>query len=282
MRQNPNNHSSPIEKLLELMKILRDPQIGCLWNITQTPATIVPYTIEEAYEIADAVERNNPEDLCDELGDLLLQVVFQARMAEEAGFFNFDAVATGIVDKLIRRHPHVFESDGTVLGIQRKCIDVVEIETVWARIKAEEHAKKNTRNTPSSPTGPLDGVAGALPALTRAEKISHKAADYGFDWPNVHEVLAKVREETDEVEQSLRQDDTDAVAEEIGDLLFSVANLARHAGIDPEEALRRGTRKFERRFTTMALRLADTGISLTNADLAAMEAAWQAVKRAEV
>lgn len=282
MQQETNKQPSPINKLRELMAILRNPEIGCSWDIAQTPATIVPYTIEEAYEVADAVERENPEDLRDELGDLLLQVVFQAQMAEETGFFDFDAVAGGIVEKLIRRHPHVFEPDGTVQAPERRCSDPLVIETSWRRIKAEEQAMKAVRNTVPATTGLLDGIPTALPALIRAEKVSRKAAGYGFDWPNTRDVLAKIREETDEVEQSLLQDDSNAITEEIGDLLFSVANLARHAGIDPEEALRRGTRKFERRFTAMAIKLANDGGSLSDANLSAMEAAWQAVKRAEV
>lgn len=273
------NH--PIETLLQLMATLRDPETGCPWDVVQTPASIVPFTIEEAYEVADAVDRGDPEDLRDELGDLLLQVVFQARMAEEAGRFAFADVVAGIVAKLVRRHPHVFAADGSLLPAGRGRGDPAAIEAAWARIKAQERAEKLARGRVPAAAGPLDGVPSALPALTRAEKISRKAADYGFDWPNAREVIAKVREEADEVEESLAAGDPEAVAEEIGDLLFSVANLARHAGVDAEEALRRGTRKFERRFTAMADRLATDGRTLASSDLPAMEAAWQAVKRGE-
>jgi len=266
-----------IDTLLTLMARLRDPERGCPWDVAQTPASIVPFTIEEAYEVADAVERGDPDDLRDELGDLLLQVVFQARMAEEAGLFGFEDVAAAIVRKLIRRHPHVFAADGGLLPPDRRPDDPAAVEAAWARIKAQERAERGGETA----AGPLDGVPLALPALTRAEKISRKAAATGFDWPNAREVVAKVREETEEVAQALDEGDRTHVAEEIGDLLFSVANLARHAGVDPEEALRRGTGKFERRFTAMAARLAADGRSLSQSDLPAMEAAWQAVKRTE-
>ncbi|WP_147081231.1 nucleoside triphosphate pyrophosphohydrolase [Methylobacterium haplocladii] len=273
------NH--PIDTLLHLMAMLRDPVRGCSWDVAQTPASIVPFTIEEAYEVADAVDRGDPDELRDELGDLLLQVVFQARMAEEAARFDFTDVVGGIVAKLIRRHPHVFEVDGTLLPIGRPRDDPATVEAAWARIKSEERAEAAARGRVQPTDMPLDGIPLAIPALTRAEKISRKAAGYGFDWPNAREVIAKVREETDEVEESLGAGDPAAIAEEIGDLLFSVANLARHAGIDAEEALRQGTRKFERRFTAMAARLEADGRTLASSDLPAMEAAWQAVKRGE-
>lgn len=271
--------AAPIDTLLRLMADLRDPVRGCPWDIAQTFATIVPYTIQESYEVADAVERGDAEDLREELGDLLLQVVFQAQIAREAGLFDFDAVAAAIARKLIRRHPHVFDSKGTLLQ-ERGPTDQEAVNRAWERIKVEERAEKAARNG-AAPTGPLDGVPHALPALTRAEKVSRKAADHGFDWPDAVSVIAKVREEVDEVEQSLKTGQADAVQEEIGDLLFSVANLARHAGIDPEDALRRGTRKFERRFTAMAARLNDAGSSLDTADLPAMEAGWEQVKQDE-
>ena len=273
----PRMTAAPIDTLLRLMAALRDPEQGCAWDVAQTPASIVPYTIEEAYEVADAVERGDPDDLRDELGDLLLQVVFQARMAEEAGAFGFDDVAASLCAKLIRRHPHVFDARGAVLAPEDRP-DPEAVKAAWERIKAQERSVKAVRGRTPAPA-PLDGVPRTLPALTRAEKISRKAAGYGFDWPNAREVVAKVREEADEVEESLKDGDATAVAEEIGDLLFSVANLARHAGVDPEEALRRGTRKFERRFAAMAARLEAEGGSLSDGNLAAMEAAWQAVKR---
>ncbi|KMO31363.1 nucleoside triphosphate hydrolase [Methylobacterium variabile] len=260
--------TTPIARLLGIMARLRDPQGGCSWDLAQTPASIVPYTIEEAYEVADAVERGDPDDLRDELGDLLFQVVFQARIAEEAGSFGFDDVATAIADKMVRRHPHIF-------GAGRD-LDPAGVKAQWEAIKAEENAAKGR-----PPQGTLAGVPQALPALTRAEKISRKAASVGFDWPDAKEVVAKVREETDEVAQALAEEGPEAVAEEIGDLLFSVANLARHAGVDPEEALRRANLKFQRRFAAMEDEVTRDGRSLPEAGLAAMEAAWAAVKRRE-
>jgi ATP diphosphatase len=267
---------TPIQALLRLMADLRDPVRGCAWDVAQTPATIVPYTIEEAYEVADAVARGDRDDLRDELGDLLLQVVFQARMAEEDGAFAFDDVARAITAKLIRRHPHVFAPDGSLLpeGAPRR--DPAEVEAQWAAIKAQERAGK-----PAPAPDPLGNVALALPALMRAEKVSRRAAAHGFDWDDAAQVIGKVREETDEVAEALERGETEAVAEEIGDLLFSIANLARHAGIDPEAALRDGTAKFERRFRAMAEELKAAGGALGRSDLPAMEAAWQAVKRGE-
>ena len=277
--------AAPIDTLLRLMAQLRDPERGCPWDVAQDFGTIAPYTIEEAYEVADAIERGDHDDLREELGDLLLQVVFHARIAQEAGVFGFDDVAAAIVAKLIRRHPHVFDAAGEFLPRDQRVADPEAVKAAWGRIKAQERAEKAARSAAQGRAppqlGPLEGVPRALPALAYAEQISRKAAGYGFDWPNAREVVAKVREEADEVEQSLAAGDAEAVAEEIGDLLFSVANLARHAGVDPEDALRQGTRKFERRFAAMAERLAKDGGSLAESDLAAMEAAWQAVKRDE-
>lgn len=269
--------TTPIARLLGIMARLRDPEGGCPWDLAQSHASIVPYTIEEAYEVAEAVESGDPEDLRDELGDLLFQVVFQARIAEEAGRFAFDDVATAIADKMVRRHPHIF-GDG-------KSLDPAAVNAQWAAIKAAERRAKAARaakaGRPPAPDGTLDGVPLALPALTRAEKISAKAAAVGFDWPDAAEVIAKVREETDEVAQALAGEGPEAVAEEIGDLLFSVANLARHAGVDPEEALRRANLKFQRRFAAMEADVTKEGSPLAEAGLAAMEAAWVAVKRRE-
>ncbi|MCF4125115.1 nucleoside triphosphate pyrophosphohydrolase [Methylobacterium sp. SyP6R] len=263
--------TTPIARLLGIMAALRDPEGGCPWDLAQTHASIVPYTIEEAYEVAEAVESGDPEELRDELGDLLFQVVFQSRIAEEAGIFAFDDVATAIADKMVRRHPHIF---GEVRGL-----DQAAVNAQWAAIKAEEQAAKQqaAKGSPA-PQGTLSGVPLALPALARAEKISRKAAAVGFDWPDAAEVVAKVREETDEVVQALAGEGPEAVAEEIGDLLFSVANLARHAGVDPEEALRRANLKFQRRFSAMEAEVTKDGRPLKDAGLAAMEEAWVAVK----
>ena len=274
---------SETDRLLRLMATLRDPARGCAWDVAQSFASIAPYTLEEAYEVADAIARGDMEDLREELGDLLLQVVFHARMAEEAGAFTFADVAAGLCAKLIRRHPHVFDGEGNLRAADAPERDPEAVARLWEAIKAEERAAKaKARAGLDAPApGPLAGIAQALPALTRAEKISRKAAAYGFDWPNAVEVVAKVREETDEVAAALAAGDPAHLAEEIGDLLFSVANLARHAGVDPEAALRAGNAKFERRFTAMADRLAAAGATLTDSDLDAMEAAWTAVKRAE-
>ncbi|KAA0122925.1 nucleoside triphosphate pyrophosphohydrolase [Methylobacterium sp. P1-11] len=280
---------APLGRLLRLMATLRDPVAGCPWDVAQSFATIVPYTIEEAYEVADAVARGDLGDLRDELGDLLLQVVFHARMAEEQGAFAFDDVARAIGDKLVRRHPHVFTPDGAPLPAGSPLRDPAAVEAQWAAIKAQERAARqaerreagNSAPTPDPAPDPLGGVARALPALARAEKISRRAAAYGFDWDDAVQVVDKVREETDEVAEALAAGDPEALSEEIGDLLFSVANLARHAGTDPETALRDGTAKFERRFAAMARHLAASGGALGRSDLAAMEAAWQAAKRDE-
>ncbi|KMO15407.1 nucleoside triphosphate pyrophosphohydrolase [Methylobacterium indicum] len=269
--------TTPIARLLGIMARLRDPEGGCPWDLAQSHASIVPYTIEEAYEVAEAVETGDPEELRDELGDLLFQVVFQARIAEEAGTFGFDEVATAIADKMVRRHPHIFGD--------AKDLDPAAVNAQWATIKAEERRAKAARaaasGRPPAPEGILDGVPLALPALARAEKISRKAAAVGFDWPDAAEVVAKVREETDEVVQALAGEGPEAVAEEIGDLLFSVANLARHAGVDPEEALRRANLKFQRRFAAMEAEVTKDGRPLAGAGLATMEEAWVAVKRRE-
>ncbi|WP_132252811.1 nucleoside triphosphate pyrophosphohydrolase [Methylobacterium segetis] len=269
---------TPTTRLLRLMAELRDPERGCAWDVAQSFASIVPYTLEEAYEVADAIARGDLDDLREELGDLLLQVVFHARMAEEAGAFGFDDVARTIAEKLVRRHPHVFDAQGRLLPEAERLRDPAEIERLWSAIKAEERA---ARGEGARPAGPLSGIAHALPALARAEKISRRAAGFGFDWPDAASVVAKVREETEEVAEALAAGEAEAVAEEIGDLLFAVANLARHAGVDPEEALRRGNVKFERRFTAMAARLEAAGRGLADSDLAAMEAAWALVKREE-
>lgn len=272
---------TPMQTLLRLMAQLRDPRRGCAWDVAQTFASIAPYTLEEAYEVADAIARDDMDDLREELGDLLLQVIFHARMAEEAGAFGFEDVARGLAAKLVRRHPHVFDASGNLLPEEAQARDPEAVGRLWDAVKAEERRAKAASGKGTGEPGPLGGVAQALPALTRAEKISRKAAGYGFDWADAVQVVAKVREETDEVAEALASGNKAELAEEIGDLLFSVANLARHAGVDPEAALRAGNAKFERRFESMAARLQAEGTSLSESDLAKMEAAWTAVKRAE-
>jgi ATP diphosphatase len=270
--------SRDIARLIEIMARLRDPETGCPWDVQQTFATIVPYTIEEAYEVADAVERGDPEDLRDELGDLLLQVVFHARMAEEDGAFDFGGVVEAITSKLVRRHPHVF-GDARDLPPE-------EVKALWDRIKAEEKRLKAERAGPdaaAAPAGRLDDVPMALPALTRAEKLQKKASKVGFDWGAPGPVFAKIREEIDELEEALASDTFSraAVADEMGDLLFAVANLARHLQVDPEDALRGTNEKFRRRFSHIETSLKSAGRTVDAASLDEMEALWQDAKRVE-
>lgn len=265
-----------IEDLLALMATLRDPEVGCSWDVAQDFASISPYTVEEAYEVADAIARGDMADLRDELGDLLLQVVFHARIAEEAGHFAFPDVVRAVMEKMVRRHPHVFAPDGNLLPAGSPRRDPGAVAAQWAAIKAEER-----RSKPQAEAGPLAGIPLALPALTRAQKISAKAASYGFDWPDPDPVVLKVREEIDEVADAMANGTPAEVAEEIGDLLFSVVNLARHLGIDPEYSLHRGNMKFQRRFDAMAAALTAQGRDLSDSDLDAMEAAWAKVKISE-
>jgi ATP diphosphatase len=253
-----------IHRLLDLMARLRDPADGCPWDREQTFRTIAPYTIEEAYEVADAIERENRQDLREELGDLLFQVVFHARMAEEEGAFDFVDVADGLTDKMIRRHPHVFRRDE------------VGAEVRWEETKDAERARKA-----GAGAGVLDGVAAGLPALMRAEKLQKRAARVGFDWPEARQVLAKIREEIDEVEVEIDAADSAAIEGEIGDLLFAVVNLARHVGVDSEAALRGCNGKFERRFGHIERALAAQGRGPKEATLDEMEALWVAAKDAE-
>ena len=269
-----------IARLLEIMRRLRDPETGCPWDIEQTFATIAPYTIEEAYEVADAIERGDLSDLKDELGDLLLQVVFHARMAEEEGRFGFGDVVEAITSKLIRRHPHVF---GNARGL-----DAEDVKGLWASIKAEEkrqraelRAQQGLAPEPDA-TGLLAGVPTALPGLTRAVKLQAKASTVGFDWNNARLVLAKIREEADEIEAALNEGASqDEVAGEVGDLLFAVANLARHLEADPEAALRKTNAKFERRFAYIETQLAAQGRGLEEASLEEMDALWNEAKKTD-
>jgi ATP diphosphatase len=264
--------SRDIGRLLEIMAALRTPKTGCPWDLEQSFATIAPYTLEEAYEVADAIARGDLSALKEELGDLLLQVVFHARMAEEQGTFNFGDVVQAITEKLIRRHPHVF-------GDERSQTPD-EVKGLWERIKAEEKAarKKGARED-----GALAGVPVALPALTRALKLQEKASRVGFDWNDPRAVLRKIREEADEVEDALNggATDTTEAAAEVGDLLFAVVNLARHLRADPETLLRQTNQKFERRFAAIETALAAKGKAPQNATLAEMDALWDEAKRAE-
>ena len=256
-----------IDRLTAIMARLRDPEAGCPWDVQQTFATIAPYTVEEAYEVADAIERGDLGDLKDELGDLLLQVVFHARIAEEMGAFTFEDVAAAICDKMIRRHPHVFADAAFA--------DVAEQSAAWETIKAVERAQKRRG------TGVLDEVPPGLPALTRAVKLTKRAGRVGFDWPNAEAVLEKLHEETGELEVEIAAGDQAKTREEFGDLLFVMANLARKLDIDPEDALRSANAKFIHRFNHIEQSLASDGRRPEQSTLEEMEALWLDAKRIE-
>jgi nucleoside triphosphate diphosphatase len=270
--------SGDIRRLIDIMAALRDPVRGCPWDVEQSFASIAPFTIEEAYEVADAIERGATEDLREELGDLLLQVVFHARMAEEAGLFDFGGVVEAITAKLIRRHPHVFGDAGA--------LDSGEVKALWGRIKADEKRAKLASGAKGGQPqearlGALDGVPLALPALSRAMKLQEKAGKVGFDWNDARAVLAKIREEVAEVEAEIASGSAQALSGEVGDLLFAAVNLARHLRVDPEAALRGANLKFERRFAHIENRLAEGGRTPESASLDEMERLWAEAKATE-
>lgn len=262
--------SKAMDELLAVMKQLRDPEDGCPWDLEQNFDTIAPYTIEEAYEVAEAIANKDYRNLEEELGDLLLQVVFHSQMASEQGLFDFDQVAQGIREKLIRRHPHVFtRSSNTVSASQ--------VSQTWDAIKAQEKQQRGEVKTSH-----LDGVSNGLPAMVRAEKLQKKAAKVGFDWDDPKAVIAKLREEIDEVEEAiLGEHSTDAVESEVGDVLFCVVNLARHLKLDAEHALRRTNNKFVQRFQFIEQELNKQGIAFENATLDDLEAIWVKAKTFE-
>ncbi len=268
--------SSDITRLLEIMAALRTPKTGCPWDLEQDFASIAPYTLEEAYEVVDAIERGDLTDLRDELGDLLLQVVFHARMAEEQGVFAFPDVVEAITRKLIRRHPHVF-GDAKDLAPE-------QVKILWDEIKrAEKDERRLAREKMGLPpeaheAGFLGGIPTALPALTRAQKLTTKAAKVGFDWPDATQVIDKIHEELEEVKEASSTGKRERIEDEIGDLLFSVANLARHYGIDPETALRHTNAKFERRFGAVEVALKQQNRTLNEASLDEMEELWVKAK----
>jgi tetrapyrrole methylase family protein/MazG family protein/ATP diphosphatase len=266
-RPAPPADLRPLDRLLAIMARLRDPADGCPWDLEQTFATIAPYTVEEAYEVADAIERGDLADLKDELGDLLLQVVFHARLAEEQGAFGFDDVARAINDKMVRRHPHVF-GDETYASLDHQ-------KQGWEQLKAAERAGKG--KTASL----LDDVPMGLPGLTRAVKLSKRAATVGFVWPTVHDVIAKLHEEVGEMLVEIEAGDLEKAKGEIGDVLFVVANLARTLDVDPEDAIRATNAKFVRRFNYVEERLAERGKTPDQSDLAEMDGLWDQAKAAE-
>jgi tetrapyrrole methylase family protein/MazG family protein/ATP diphosphatase len=262
-----------MDRLLDIMARLRAPDGGCAWDLAQTFATIAPYTVEEAYEVADAIERGSMTDLAEELGDLLLQVVFHAQMAKEAGAFDFEDVARGISAKMVRRHPHVFgEANARTAAEQTEA---------WEEIKALERSRKTAAAANAGPVGRLADVALALPALTRATKLSRRAARAGFAWPDIGGVLAKLHEEVAELEVEVAAGDLDKARRELGDVLFVCANIARELDVDPEAALRETNAKFVRRFEFVEQALAERGSSPEESTLAEMDALWDEAKRRE-
>ena len=262
-----DERAAPIERLKALMRALRDRKHGCAWDIAQSFETIAPYTIEEAYEVADAIERDDMTALREELGDLLFQVIFHSRMAEEAGAFTFNDVALTLVDKMIRRHPHVFIApDGR---------DAATQTAAWEALKASERAQK------AEIASLLDDVPLALPALLRAERLQKRAARVGFDWPDADRVFDKLDEEARELREAVAEADDEHIAEELGDLLFVIANLGRKLNVDSENALRGANAKFERRFRYIESELAAAGRDLIDVSLDEMEALWIAAKRLE-
>lgn len=259
-----HDQDAGIERLLEIMRRLRDPETGCPWDIEQTFDTIAPYTIEEAYEVADAIERKDWPELEGELGDLLLQTVYHTAMGEEDGTFSFQSVVRAISDKMVARHPHVFGEESRDKSAEQQTQD-------WEAIKAAERAGKKQG-------GALDGVAVGLPALLRAYKLQNRAARVGFDWPSTDQVIDKIQEEAAELVEARDELTHDEMTEEFGDLMFVMANLARHLKIEPEAALRAANAKFTRRFEGVEAKLKDMGKTPDQSDLAEMDALWDAVK----
>ncbi len=259
-----------IADLLRIMQRLRDPEHGCPWDLQQDFLSIVPSTLEECYELAAAIEAGDYPHLADELGDVWFQVVFYAQLGQEQSLFSFDSVVSGLADKLLRRHPHVF-ADGEIEGIVDERSDSERVKHRWEAIKAQERAERAQH-------GALDDVPVALPALPRAQKLQKRAARVGFDWPNSAPVLAKLDEELAELREAMHRGDPDAMEDELGDLLFSVVNLARHLRLDAESALRRSSGKFERRFRAMEAQAGRRGKRFEELDSAAMELLWEQAK----
>lgn len=267
-----------LQDLLHLMARLRDPKYGCPWDVQQNYASIVPHTLEEAYEVADAIERGDFDDLKGELGDLLFQVVYYSQLAREEGRFEFDGVIDGITRKLIRRHPHVFPTGDLYAPLETPRLNDEEVKQRWEEIKAQERAGKARAPEQLSL---LDDVPAVLPALSRAVKLQKRASQVGFDWPSALPVVDNVREELDEVLEAMADNDAAGIEEEVGDLLFAAVNLARHLKVDPENALRAANRKFERRFRFIEQALRDTQRPMEDCTLEEMDALWGEAKRQE-
>lgn len=267
-----------LNDLLYLMQRLRDPQTGCPWDLQQNYASIVPHTLEEAYEVADAIERGDFEHLPGELGDLLFQVVFYSQLAKEEGRFDFAGVVDGITRKLVRRHPHVFPAGDLHAVADAQTVAEAAVKQRWEELKAEERAGQAAAPQQLSL---LDDVPTALPALSRAGKLQKRAAQAGFDWPEALPVLDKVREELDEVLEAMATEDAAAISDELGDLLFAVVNLSRHLKVDAEAALRQASAKFERRFRGIEQRLRERAVAIENCTLEQLDALWAEVKQLE-
>lgn len=267
-----NSTENGVEQLRSIMKRLRDPSTGCAWDVKQTFETIAPFTIEEAYEVADAIERKDLVDLKDELGDLLFQVIFHSQMADEMGVFNFDDVAESIVEKMIRRHPHVFGN--------KTYSSEEELKAAWEAIKSQERSEKDSRSRGEDklPDSALDGVARNLPALKQADKIQKRAARVGFDWTELASVWEKLEEEISEVKQAIDSQSQEAIEDEIGDLFFTAVNLARHCSVDSEQAMRRATAKFETRFRQVEQLASSRGQKLNSMSLTELDALWEDAK----
>ncbi|WP_417655836.1 nucleoside triphosphate pyrophosphohydrolase [Pseudidiomarina aestuarii] len=283
MTERSNKSSSAefpgVAALVRVMEHLRHPETGCPWDLEQTLTSLIPYTIEETYEVAQALTDGHYPEIKDELGDLLFQVVFYTRLTEESGHFDFDDVAMQTATKLIRRHPHVFHADGSPLGAHEARPSQAEIKTRWEAIKQEERAEKQQSQATESTV--FANIPEQLPSLLRALKLQKRAASVGFDWDSTEPVVAKIREELDEVEVELTNRDQEALEGEIGDLLFAVINLARHVQVHPEQALRRTNQKFQQRFQAIERELAAVGQAPSDLNLTELERYWQKVKQDE-
>lgn len=272
---------SPIERLVAIMKMLRDKDHGCPWDLEQTIKSLLPYTLEEVYEVADAIENDDPVELEDELGDLLFQVIFYAQIAAEQGEFDFQDIAAAICDKLVRRHPHVFPNgDLQQFGLPQE-ISAEQVVVNWEAIKEaerEEKRRKGGKKASQATASLLDDVPRALPAIERARKLQKRAAQAGFDWTDIRPVLEKLKEEVGEFEEAIASGDASRMNDELGDVLFAAVNLARHGGVEPEVALRSANRRFEQRFKWIEATLAAQGKALKDADLTELDALWDQAK----
>lgn len=268
-----------LDELLTIMTMLRDPEHGCPWDLKQDFASIAPHTLEEAYEVVDAIEQGDYGHLRNELGDLLFQVVFYAQLGKEAGLFDFNDIVEEISTKLLQRHPHVFPEASIASFGKPSSLSPEQVEANWERIKQAEREEKGGSDNEQAPASLLNDVPQALPALNRARKLQKRAANAGFDWDHSAEVLAKLREEVAELEEAMAQQDKDAMEDELGDLLFSCVNLSRHLGLEPEASLRRANRKFEARFRQLETLIREQGLNLSELDLGTMEEYWQLAKK---